>query len=205
MAVSFQRVYENFLQGVISFESSISQPGTDSWLRVTLLKAMGVKIKGPVWVAQDTLLLNPRKLSLGQRVCIGEGSKIICHSPIVIGDDFLSSCELLINNGMHDVVSLKFIESSPITIGDRVWCGARVTICSGVSIGNDVVLGAGAVVTKSIPSGYIAYGVPAKPIRKLERAVVEQLWSPFNRPKLWQRVWRKLTRRLGEGKSGDIE
>lgn len=153
---------------------------------------MGVQVKGPVWIAQDTWLYNPQRLTIGQRVCIGEGSKIVCHSPIVIGDDFLASCELHINNGAHDLDSLKPISTPPITIGNHVWCGARVTICPGVSIGDGVVIGAGAVVTKSIPSGYLAYGVPAKPIRKLNRSEMDQLWSPFLQPSFWQRVDHKL-------------
>ena len=189
--LNLQRIYQTFIQSCISFESSISTPGSSSSFRLLCLKAMGVKVKGPVWIAQDTWFYNPQRLTLGQRVCIGEGSKIICHSPITIGDDFLASCELHINNGTHALHSLKPTTPPPITIGNRVWCGARVTICPGVSIGDEVVIGAGAVVTKSIPSGYLAYGVPAKPIRKLDRGNVE-LWSPFLEPNLWQRIRRKF-------------
>jgi acetyltransferase-like isoleucine patch superfamily enzyme len=50
-------------------------------------------------------------------------------------------------------------------IGDRVWLGANVTVLKGVTIGNDAVIGAGSVVTKDIPDGSIAVGVPAKVIK----------------------------------------
>ena len=186
--LSARRFYEQLLQNLISMESSVSRPGTSSHLRLFCLKAMGVKVSAPVWVAQNTCLINPHKLTLGQRVNIGEGSKIVCHAPIVIGDDFSSSCGLYINSGSHDLNTLAPLLST-IEIGNRVWCGMRVTICSGVSIGDDVVIGAGAVVTKSIPSGYLAYGIPAKPIRKLERTDIDGLWSTFNHDTtLWEKI-----------------
>lgn len=60
-----------------------------------------------------------------------------------------------------------FDESSPKTIiGNDVWIGARVTILSGVSIGDGVIIAAGAVVTKDVEPYTIVGGVPAKPIRK---------------------------------------
>ena len=49
----------------------------------------------------------------------------------------------------------------PITLGDNVWLGGGVIVCPGVSIGDDTVVGAGAVVTRDLPSGVVAFGVPA--------------------------------------------
>ncbi len=56
----------------------------------------------------------------------------------------------------------------PITIGDDVWLGAGAIINPGVTIGDNVVIGAGAVVTRDIPSNSVAVGVPAKVSRSLE-------------------------------------
>lgn len=55
-----------------------------------------------------------------------------------------------------------------ITIGDRVFVGTRSIILPGVSIGSDVVIGAGSVVSRSIPNGTIAAGNPCRPIRTIE-------------------------------------
>jgi acetyltransferase-like isoleucine patch superfamily enzyme len=189
--LSLKRLFESLMQGLVSIESSISKPGTSSYFRLVCLRLMGVKAKYPVWVAQDTWFLNPKFLTLGTRVCIGESSKIVCDAAVTIGDDFVSSCGLYINTGNHDVDTFQPIPK-PIKIGSRVWCGMRVTICSGVTIGDDVVIGAGSVVTRSIPSGYLAYGVPAKPIRKLERDDPQAIWSPLKQPGLYTRLLNKL-------------
>ena len=55
----------------------------------------------------------------------------------------------------------------PITVGNNVWFGAGVHVMPGVSIGNDVVIAAGSIVTKDIPSGVIPGGVPCKVIREI--------------------------------------
>ena len=56
----------------------------------------------------------------------------------------------------------------PITVGDNVWIGGNVTVCPGVTIGNNSVIGAGAVVTHDIPDNSLAFGVPARAVRKIE-------------------------------------
>lgn len=57
--------------------------------------------------------------------------------------------------------------SAPITLEDNVWIGANSTVCGGVTIGADTVIGAGSVVTHDIPAGVVAAGVPCKVIRKI--------------------------------------
>ena len=55
-----------------------------------------------------------------------------------------------------------------LRIGDNVWIGGSVTILPGVHIGNNVTVGAGAVVTKDIPDGCIAAGNPARVIKTIQ-------------------------------------
>ena len=57
--------------------------------------------------------------------------------------------------------------AKPIVIGSNCWIATGVIICGGVTIGDNVVIGAGAVVTHDIPSGVLAAGIPCKVIRKL--------------------------------------
>jgi acetyltransferase-like isoleucine patch superfamily enzyme len=57
---------------------------------------------------------------------------------------------------------------APISVGSNVFFGSEVTVLPGVSIGDNVVVGAGAVVTRDLPSDCVAVGIPAKPIRSFE-------------------------------------
>lgn len=56
----------------------------------------------------------------------------------------------------------------PITVGDDVWIGGNVCVMPGATIGNNVVIGGGSVVTKDIPSGVVAVGNPCRPIKKID-------------------------------------
>lgn len=57
--------------------------------------------------------------------------------------------------------------AKPVHIGNNVWIGAGVSIMPGVTIGDDTVIGAGSVVTRSIPSGVVAVGNPCKVLKKI--------------------------------------
>ncbi len=59
-------------------------------------------------------------------------------------------------------------QALPVHIGNDVWIGGHSTIVPGVTIGSNVVIAAGAVVTKDIPDNVIAGGVPAKVIKTIE-------------------------------------
>ena len=57
--------------------------------------------------------------------------------------------------------------AEPIVLGDNVWLSAGVIVCPGVTIGDDTVVGAGAVVTRDLPAGAVALGVPARVVREI--------------------------------------
>jgi len=63
--------------------------------------------------------------------------------------------------------------AKPIRIGNDVWIGGNVTIMPGLTIGNNVVIAAGAVVTKDVPDNSLVAGIPAKKIRDLENDVCD--------------------------------
>ncbi|KAJ6635631.1 Maltose O-acetyltransferase [Pseudolycoriella hygida] len=64
--------------------------------------------------------------------------------------------------------------AKPVTIGNNCWLGGHCTIVPGVVIGDNVVVGAGSVVTKDVPSNVVVAGNPAKIIRYLEGAVLPE-------------------------------
>lgn len=60
--------------------------------------------------------------------------------------------------------------AKPVHIGSDCWFGASVTVCPGVTIGDGCVIGAGSVVTRDIPAGSFAAGVPCRVIRPITEA-----------------------------------
>lgn len=152
---------------LVSLLAIAAGPGARRLQRL-LLKMIGIRTRGEVFFGRGIVIHSPSRFFLGDRVAIGDNAHIACHAPIYIGDDFLAAPGLYLNSGDHDVQTLEGY-GKPIRIGDRVWCGLRVTICAGVQVGDDVVIAAGAVVVNSVPSGCVVAGVPAKKIRALKR------------------------------------
>lgn len=58
---------------------------------------------------------------------------------------------------------------APITIGDDCWLGGNTVVMPGVTIGAETVIGAGSLVTKSIPAGVVAAGTPCKIMREIDK------------------------------------
>lgn len=86
---------------------------------------------------------------------------------IQIGDGTLFAPGVKIISANHDPRQLhKWIEAPPIRIGKRCWIGANAVILPGVELGDDVIVGAGSVVTRSVPSGTTVAGNPARPLER---------------------------------------
>lgn len=158
---------KSLLMTLVSLLAIAAGPGARR-LQRPLLMLIGVQASGDVFFGRRIILYSPDRLFLGSRVAIGDSAHIACHAPIYIGDDFLAAPGLYLNSGEHNLQTLEGF-GKPIKIGARVWCGVNVTICSGVEIGDDVVIAAGAVVVDSVLSGCVVAGVPAKQIKKLNR------------------------------------
>jgi galactoside O-acetyltransferase len=124
-------------------------------------------------------------VAVGDRSFIGSGSIVVCAKEVAIGSDVLISheCYLIdtdghslslserrqdIPNRWKGTKTWEGVKCAPITIGNGAWIGPRVIILKGVEIGEGAVIGAGSVVTKSIPAWSFAAGSPARVIRRLD-------------------------------------
>lgn len=103
-----------------------------------------------------------------------EGSCFINHhftamsiGSITIGNGVQIGPNVTIATDNHDLKDRMVLSCKPVVIKDNVWIGACVTIMPGVTIGENAVIGGGAVVTKDVPANTIAAGVPAKVIREI--------------------------------------
>jgi acetyltransferase-like isoleucine patch superfamily enzyme len=107
------------------------------------------------------------RVHLGRAVYVGPYTVIYGHGGVEIGDDSLIAMHCTIVSSNHTVpprsrpIQYEPDVLKPTRIGRDVWLGAHVTVLGGVTIGDGCVVGAGAVVTKDLPAGSIAMGVPA--------------------------------------------
>lgn len=92
--------------------------------------------------------------------------------PITIGDHTFIGPHTGIYTACHSLDPEERLDEKeygkPIAIGKNVWIGGHSTILGGIVIGDNVVIGAGSVVTTDIPSNTIAVGNPCKVIRSID-------------------------------------
>jgi maltose O-acetyltransferase len=108
---------------------------------------------------------------VGARTFLNFGCVALDVARIEIGDDVQIGPLVQLLTPTHPVDAelrrAKWEAAEPIAIGDNVWLGGGAIVCPGVTIGADTVVGAGAVVTRDLPSGVVAAGVPARVIRTI--------------------------------------
>lgn len=122
------------------------------------------------------------QIEYGLHCRIGKGSFINHNVTIIdvcainIGNQVLIGPNCVISsargrNQLATAPSLADESGLPVSIGHRVWIGANTIICAGVGIGDNAVIGAGSVVTTSIPANAVAFGVPAVVRRKITQNI----------------------------------
>lgn len=104
-------------------------------------------------------------VSSGAYFAATNGAKIIIGKNTIFAHHV---CIMTINHGLEN---RNEIVAKPITIGKNCWLGNAVTILPGVTLGDNVTVGANAVVTKSFPSNVIIAGNPARIIKSIEPCV----------------------------------
>ena len=157
-------------------EALFGGPGRPLFFRRGELRSYGAEFGKVLSTRANFRIHRHGGIRIGERAAFGDDTYLSNFAPIEIGDDFLSAGHLIINTGRHDPVTL-VPGAAPVKIGNRVWCGINVTILAGVTIGDDVVIGAGSVVVRDISANSVAAGVPAKVLRPLDRSEVKELWS----------------------------
>jgi acetyltransferase-like isoleucine patch superfamily enzyme len=112
-----------------------------------------------------------RNIHISKNVFINSGCRFQDQGGITIGDDALiGHCVTLVTlNHSFEFDKRCDLLPSPIVIGKNVWIGANATILPGVTVGDNAIIAAGAVVTKNVPASTIAGGVPAKTIRVIRK------------------------------------
>ena len=107
-------------------------------------------------------------LRIGRNVFINQGCRLDDIGGIELGDDvMLGPGVRLVSSGhpLDPALRRRQVTAAPIVVGRNVWIGAGATVLQGVTIGDDAVVAAGAVVTRDVPPGVLVAGVPARVVK----------------------------------------
>lgn len=144
VAVPTYSIFRAIRKILLSISESQLIPGT---FRYRLLKLVGIKFEGTCFIGSGVSFdtLHPELISIGEKSIITTGCKTLTHFYNIGADKFYTGT---------------------VVIGSKCFIGMNTLIVHSVKIGDNVVVGAGSVVTKDIPSGEVWAGNPAKFIRK---------------------------------------
>ena len=117
------------------------------------------------------------EIIIGNDCSIGEYCHITAINRITIGDGLLTGRFVYIGDNAHGGLSMEEAVIPPtqrplkskgeIVIGRNVWIGDKVSILGGVTIGDNVIIGAGSIVTQNVPSNCVVAGMPARIVKQL--------------------------------------
>jgi acetyltransferase-like isoleucine patch superfamily enzyme len=108
------------------------------------------------------------RISIGTGTYLNRNTEIVAAGSVTIGRDCKIARDVIImDTDQHEVPGVGLVVR-PVTIEDRVWIGSRAMILKGVTIGHDSVIGAGAIVTRSVPPRSVVVGPAARVLRTLD-------------------------------------
>ena len=134
----------------------------------------GIAIGNNVYIGRNSIIYCKNgDIKIGSRVNISANCTVFSSNDLTMDEGtVVGAYSYLLSGGEYDYAATeKFCEPTgmetrgPLRIGANCWIGARVTVLDAASVGDDCVIGAGAVVTKEIPDRSLAVGVPAKVIK----------------------------------------
>jgi maltose O-acetyltransferase len=125
----------------------------------------GVHVRPPFHLEYGT------RVSIGARTFVNYDCLMLDVAPVTIGAACQVASRVQLITATHPIDPeprrIGWESAEPIVVGDNVWLSAGVIVCPGVTIGDDTVVGAGAVVTRDLPGGVVALGVPARAVREI--------------------------------------
>jgi acetyltransferase-like isoleucine patch superfamily enzyme len=115
-----------------------------------------------------TTLAEGAEIGIGPN-CGFSGTTIVCSTKIFLGERVRCSPNTWIIDTDGHWDDFRTGANAPVCIGNGVWLGANVSVMKGVSIGDNTVIAAGSLVTRSLPANVVAGGIPAKVIKEIGR------------------------------------
>ena len=146
----------------------------DLWGRYQLLCALLGRCDEKTLIEPPFYCDNGKNIRVGSNFYANYNLVILDSEAVTFGDRVVIGPNVTFCGASHPIhPESRFYEdhypvlTGPITVGDDVWIGANVTVMMGVTIGSGSVIGAGSVVTRDVPPGCVAAGVPCRVLRQV--------------------------------------
>lgn len=137
-----------------------------------------------------------KNIEVGKNFYANYNCTILDVAKVIIGDNCFMAPNVAIYTAGHPIHPISrnslYEYGKEITIGDNVWLGGNTVICPGVHIGNNVVIGAGSVVTKDIPDWSFAAGNPCCVLRKITEDDKRKL---FHEEEIDKEAWENIQKK----------
>lgn len=148
-----------------------SIPDSDEWK--SAIQQLIPNAKGEVYLEPPFRCDYGTNIHVGKNFYANFNCVLLDVNRIDIGDNVMLAPNVQIYTAGHPIEVKGRVEEGiefglPIKIGHNVWIGGGAIICPGVTIGDNSVIGAGAVVTKDIPDNVVAAGNPCKVIKQID-------------------------------------
>ena len=160
-------------------------------LRWLLYRLAGLRIQGRCTI-YGPLTIRPlgacRNIAIGRKTFLNTDIRLGARAPVSIGQRCLIGPRVCFETVSHGTRvnpdGRRGSTALPIKVGDNVWIGCGAIISGGVSIGENAVVAAGAVVVKDVPANAVVGGVPARLIRQIDidESVADQPGPSSDRP-----------------------
>lgn len=156
----------------------------------------------------DNAFINPpfycdygKNIETGKNFFANYNCTILDVAKVRIGDNCQFAPNVAIYTAGHpvhpDTRNTLYEYGKEVTVGDNVWLGGNTVLCPGVHIGNNVVIGAGSVVTRDIPDWSVAAGNPCRVIRKITEEDRRKL---FRNEEIDEEAWEDILSRIQDEK-----
>ncbi len=160
---------EEQAQGVkevqLCFKLNHTMPFTDDYNN--LVKELFGEIGEGSRVMVPTTVVRGQNVRIGKNVVVMNNSLFMSAGGITIEDDVLVAANSQIISNNHDPEEHQILTCKPVVLKRNCWIGAGATILPGVTVGENAIVGAGAVVTKDVEPNTVVGGIPAKLIKRL--------------------------------------
>lgn len=154
----------------LCYEFNMCRPSDVTKQQEVLHKLFG-QIKGNVVVTAPFYCDYGVNISVGENFYTNHNVTILDGAKVTFGDNVFIAPDCVFSTAGHPIDTeqrnLGLEIALPIMVGDNVWIGTNFSVLPGVTIGSNVVIGAGSVVNRNIPDGVIAAGNPCRVIRKI--------------------------------------